>query len=64
MIVKTARNIQERLAGRHVRDPLACGEGPRLSTELPDRELNPYKGFLRVAPTRNRGKLARFSIPR
>ena len=41
LIVKTAGSIQERLAGRHVEDPLACGEGPRLSTELPDQELGP-----------------------
>ena len=27
-------------------DPLACGEGPRLSTELPNRELGPCEGFL------------------
>ena len=46
LIVKTAGSIQERLAGRHVRDSLAPGEGPRLSTELSDRELGPYKGFL------------------
>ena len=31
---------------RHVGDPLARGEGPRLSTELPDRELGPCEGFL------------------
>ena len=62
--MKTVGSIRERLVERHIGDPLLCGEGPRLSTELPDRELNPYKGFLRVAPTRNRGKLARFSIPR
>ena len=36
----------ERLVGRHVGDPLAHGEGPRLSTELPDRELSPCEGFL------------------
>ena len=64
LIVKTAGSIQERLAGRHVGDPLACGEGLRLSTELPDRELGPCEGFLIRAPTRTRGKLARFSIPR
>ena len=46
LIVKTARSIQERLAGRHVGDLLAHGEGPRLSMELPDRELDPYGGFL------------------
>ena len=46
LIVKTAGSIRERLAGRHIGDPLACGEGPRLSTELPDRELGPYEGFL------------------
>ena len=28
------------------RDPLACGEGPELSTELPDRELGRREGFL------------------
>ena len=28
------------------RDPLACGEGLGLSTELPDRELGPCGGFL------------------
>ena len=27
-------------------DPLTHGEGPELSTELPDRELGPYVGFL------------------
>ena len=41
LIVKTAGSIRERLAGRHVGDPLARGEGLRLSTELPDRELGP-----------------------
>ena len=46
LIVKTTGSIQERLAGRHVRDPLARGEGLRLSTELPDWELSPCEGFL------------------
>ena len=46
LIVKTAGSIRERLAGRHVGDPLARGEGPRLSTELLDRELGPCEGFL------------------
>ena len=46
LIVKTAESIQERLARRYIRDPLAHGEGPRLSTELPDRELSPCEGFL------------------
>ena len=46
LIVKTAESIRERLAGRHVEDPLARGEGPRLSTELPDQELGPCEGFL------------------
>ena len=46
LIVKTAGSIRERLAGRHVGDPLARGEGPRLSTELLDRELDPCEGFL------------------
>ena len=27
-------------------DPLARGEGPELSTELPDRELGPCEGLL------------------
>ena len=44
--VKTAGSIRERLAERHVGDPLACGEGLGLSTELPDRELGPCEGFL------------------
>ena len=64
LIVKTAGSIRERLAGRHVGDPLARGEGPRLSMELPDRELGHCEGFLARAPTRTRGKLVRFSIPR
>ena len=46
LIMKTAGSIRERLAGRHVGDPLAHGEGPRLSTELPDQELGPCEGFL------------------
>ena len=46
LIVKTAESIQERLAARHIGDPLAHGEGPRLSTELPDWELGPCVGFL------------------
>ena len=46
LIVKTARSIRERLVGRHIGDPLVCGEGPRLSTELPNRELGPCEGFL------------------
>ena len=46
LIVKTTRSIRERLAGRHVGDPLARGEGPRLSTELSDWELGPCEGFL------------------
>ena len=46
LIVKTAGSIWERLTGRHVGDPLACGEGLRLSMKLPDWELGPYEGFL------------------
>ena len=46
LIVKMAGSIRERLAERHVRDPLMHGEGPRLSMELPDRELGPSEGFL------------------
>jgi hypothetical protein len=37
--------VQERLARRHIGDPLACGESPRLSIELPDPELGPYEGL-------------------
>ena len=47
LIVKTAGSIRERLARRHVGDPLARGESPRLSTELPDRELGPCEGLQR-----------------
>ena len=46
LIVKTVVSIWKRLAGRHVGDPLARGEGLRLSTELHDRELVPCEGFL------------------
>ena len=46
LIVKTAGSIQERLVGRHVGDPLMRGEGPRLSTELPDQEIGLYEKFL------------------
>ena len=46
LIVKTVGSIRERLAGRHVGDPLACGENLSLSMELPDRELGPCEGFL------------------
>ena len=46
LIVKTEGSIRERLAERHIGDPLTRGEDPRLSTELPDRELGPCEGFL------------------
>ena len=46
LIVKTAGSIRKRFAGRHVGDPLARGESPGLSTELPDQELGPCEGFL------------------
>ena len=46
LIVKTTGSIRERLAGRNVGDPLVCGEGPRISTELPDYELGHCEGFL------------------
>ena len=46
LIVKMAGSIRERLAEWHLGDPLARGEGLRLSTELPDQELSPYEGFL------------------
>ena len=64
LIVKTAGSIWDRLAGRHVGDPLERGEGPRLSTELPDRELSPCEGFFARGSNEDKGKLARFSIPR
>ena len=63
LIVKTAGSIRERLAGRHVGDPLAHGEGLRLSMELPDWELGPCEGFLARGSNEDWGKLARFSIP-
>ena len=47
LIVKTAGSIRERLAGRHVGDPLAFGEGSTLSTELTDIELGPCEGLQR-----------------
>ena len=47
LIVKTAGSIRERLTGRHVGDPLAHGEGPWLSMELPDLEFGPCKGLQR-----------------
>jgi hypothetical protein len=40
-------SIRESLAKRHVEDPLTRGEGPRLSTELPDQELGPCEGLQR-----------------
>ena len=40
-------SIHERLVGRHVGDPLACGEAPRPSLELPDQELGPCEGLKR-----------------
>ena len=45
LIVKTAGSIRERLAGRYVGDPLARGEGPRLSTELPLPGAWPLRGI-------------------
>ena len=46
LIVKTAGSIRERLAGRHVVDPLARGEGLRLSMGLPNWKLGPCEEFL------------------
>ena len=46
LIVKTAGSIRESLAERLVGEPLARGEGLRLSMELPDQELAPCEGFL------------------
>ena len=53
LIVKTAGSIRERLAGRHVGDPLVRGEGPRLSMELPDQELGPYERFLAMGSNKD-----------
>jgi hypothetical protein len=46
LIVKTAGSFRERLAERHIGDPLARGGDLRLSIELPDRELGSCEGFL------------------
>ena len=46
LIVKTVGSIRERLVERHIEDPLAHGEGLRLSTKLPDRGLGPCERFL------------------
>ena len=54
LIVKTVGSIRERLAGRHIGDPLA--HGPRLSTELPDRELGPCEGFLARGSNKDYGE--------
>ena len=43
--MKTARSIWERLAGRHVGDPLARGEEPKLSIELSSQKLGPLRGI-------------------
>ena len=47
LIVKRRGAIQKRLVGRHTGDPLARGEDPGLSTELPDRELDHSEGLQR-----------------
>jgi hypothetical protein len=56
--------VQERLARRHIEDSLAHGEGLRLSTVLPNRELGPCEGFLERGSNEDYGKLERFLIPR
>ena len=53
LIVKTVGSIRERLAERHIRDPLACVEGPRLSIELPDQELGPCEVFLAMGSNKD-----------
>ena len=45
LIVKTMGSIRERLAGRHVGDPLARGEEPKLSIESSSRKLGPLRGI-------------------
>ena len=56
LIAKMAGSIRERLAGRHVKDPLARGEGLRLSTELPNQELGPCEGFLMRGSNEDKGE--------
>lgn len=51
-IVKMEGSIYE----GYSRDPLACGEGPRLSMELPNWELGPHVGIHMRDPTRTREK--------
>jgi hypothetical protein len=46
LIVEMVESISERLHGRHTEDPLARGEGPMLSIELPYQEHGPCEGFL------------------
>jgi hypothetical protein len=53
LIVKMAGSIWERLTGRHIGDPLARGEGLRLSTELPNLELVPCEIFLARASNKD-----------
>jgi hypothetical protein len=57
LIVKTVGSIRERLARRHVRDPLARGEGLKLSTELLIGSLALARASLRGVATRTRGSL-------
>ena len=64
LIVKTAGSIREMLAGRHVGDPLALGKARGYPRSYPTGSLVLVRDSLREAPTRTRGKLARFSIPR
>ena len=64
LIVKTAGSIRERLAGRDIGDPLARGEGQGYPQSYPTGSLALARDSLRGAPTRTKGKLAHFSIPR
>ena len=64
LIVKMAVSIQERLARRHVGDPLARGQARGYPWSYPIGSLALARDSLRGAPMRTRGKFARFLIPR
>lgn len=61
LIVKT---IESGLGEAILKDPLARGKDTRLSTDLPDQELVVMWASLQGDPTRTRGRIAHFSIPR
>jgi hypothetical protein len=65
LIVEMAGSIQEKLARRHIRDPLVHGEGPRLSDpwSYPTGSLALVRASLRGALMRTGEKLVLFSKP-